>query len=154
MTLSGEKLKTMNQGLLVLFYAAFIALIVFLFVIGSPLLLPILITDGIGFVAVSLFRRFYNAPRPYEVSEVPPAFSKDTSGKSFPSRHGFSAFMIAFSWLFVCLPVGLVLVAAAALLSWVRVTARVHFPRDVIAAAVIAALFAAAGILPFYLFFQ
>ena len=49
---------------------------------------------GISFVAVSIFRKCYNAKRPYEIYDFKPLIPKDTIGKSFPSRHVFSIFVI------------------------------------------------------------
>ena len=46
-------------------------------------------------MVVSVSRKIINEPRPYEKYGVPPVLDKDTSGKSFPSRHVFSVFVIA-----------------------------------------------------------
>ena len=53
-----------------------------------------LLVPGISFGAVSLFRWAFRAPRPYEVFETTPVIKKNTKGKSFPSRHVFSIFVI------------------------------------------------------------
>ena len=47
------------------------------------------------FIIVTAFRYMIGRKRPYEKFDVPPVIPKDTKGKSFPSRHVFSAFMIA-----------------------------------------------------------
>ena len=52
------------------------------------------IVTGVPFIAVTLLRRLINAKRPYELLpfyETPP---KNKIGKSFPSRHVFSIFVI------------------------------------------------------------
>ena len=54
---------------------------------------------GVAFAAVTLFRKAVNAPRPYETLGIDPLIEKDTAGRSFPSRHTFSLFMIAATWL-------------------------------------------------------
>ena len=56
----------------------------------------VLLIPGISFVVVSIFRKYINFPRPYELLNIDPIIAKDTKGKSFPSRHVFSAFIIAF----------------------------------------------------------
>ena len=55
---------------------------------------------GISFVAVSIFRKCYNAKRPYEIYDFKPLIPKDTIGKSFPSRHVFSIFVIGTTLLY------------------------------------------------------
>ena len=62
-----------------------------------------IIVPLVGFVAVSVFRYIVNRPRPYEKFDMPPVIPKDTHGRSFPSRHVFSAFIIAFTVL-ICSP--------------------------------------------------
>ena len=50
---------------------------------------------AIPFAAVTLMRLFVNSQRPYEVFEIPELEKmreKRKSGRSFPSRHVFSAF--------------------------------------------------------------
>ena len=85
-------------------------------------------------------------PRPYEKFEVPPVIKKDTKGQSFPSRHVFSAAMIAMTFLLMS-PwswLGAVFLFVSIVLAVVRVVSGVHFISDVIAgiaAAVVAAVF-------------
>lgn len=68
------------------------------FTAGHMLALSI-IAPLVGFIAVSVFRYIVNRPRPYEKFDMPPVIPKDTHGRSFPSRHVFSAFIIAFTVL-------------------------------------------------------
>lgn len=111
-------------------------------------IVPAVIVPGISFVAVSIFRRLYNAPRPYEMpGATPPVIKKDSPGKSFPSRHIFSVFIIAVT-VFQVWPVpGILTGVAGALLAYVRVAGGVHFPKDVIAGAVIGI---ACGVIGYY----
>ena len=60
---------------------------------------------GISFVAVSIFRKCYNAKRPYEIYDFKPLIPKDTIGKSFPSRHVFSIFVEQRFYIIIRLPV-------------------------------------------------
>ena len=100
-----------------------------------------LLIPALSFFLISWFRRIINAPRPYEVFNQPPLIGKNTLGKSFPSRHVFSAFVIAttiypiFSWL------GLLLMLSGLLLAIVRVLGGVHFWRDVIVGALLGLAF-------------
>src|SRR5690625_3588755 len=65
------------------------------------------LTPTISFVIVSIFRNFINAPRPYEVSDTVPIIKKETKGKSFPSRHVFSVFVIATTLFYIFKPLGI-----------------------------------------------
>lgn len=105
----------------------------------DPLLWKAFLVPAVSFVAVSLFRKALNAPRPYEVFGLPPVINKSTKGKSFPSRHAFSIFVIGMAFLAACpLPwAGWLILALGICLATVRVLAGVHFPRDVVAGALI-----------------
>lgn len=104
----------------------------------EPLAIPeIILTLGIPFVIVSLLRYFINAPRPYELYDFFEAPPKSKRGRSFPSRHAYSAFAIGTVSFFI-LPwwVGLILIIAAAGLCIARVLLGIHFIRDVLAGAI------------------
>ena len=104
---------------------------------GPIALLYALFVPGISFVLVSVFRRILNAPRPYEVFDGVPVIAKDTLGKSFPSRHAFSIFIIGMAFC-ACCPLtwaGPAVLVLGVALAAIRVIAGVHFPRDVIAGA-------------------
>lgn len=108
----------------------------------DALLMKALLVPAISFVLVSLLRKAINAPRPYEVFGIAPVIPKGTKGKSFPSRHAFSIFVIGMTFLATCpLPwVGWLVLALGVCLACVRVLAGVHFPRDVVAGALIGIL--------------
>ncbi|GAA0361224.1 phosphatase PAP2 family protein [Alkalibacterium iburiense] len=108
----------------------------------------VFLAPAISFILVSIFRNKLNAPRPYEVNDTTPLIKKDTKGKSFPSRHVFSVFVIASTLYFISQPLGIILMLAGVILAFLRVIGGVHFPRDVIAGAVIGIL---SGVLGFYL---
>lgn len=108
----------------------------------------VLLAPGISFVFVSIFRHYVNTPRPYEVADFEPIIEKETTGNSFPSRHVFSIFVIATTLYFISKPLGILLMIAGVLLAILRVVGGVHFPRDVIAGAIIGIV---SGILGFYL---
>ncbi len=109
-------------------------LLLYLMITGSYKLLQC-ITVPLGvFVTVTLIRKFIDAQRPYEKLGLEPLVKKDTKGLSFPSRHTASAAVIAMTFLFVNVPLGIIFLIAAALIAVSRVLAGVHFPRDVLAA--------------------
>lgn len=62
---------------------------------------------------------------------------KETHGQSFPSRHALSAAVLAAVWLSFYPAVGGVMVAVTVAICVLRVLAGVHFPRDVIAGALL-----------------
>ncbi len=66
--------------------------------------------------------------------ELKTVIANNTKGKSFPSRHAFSIFIIGMTFLASCpLPMaGWFILALGVCLALVRVLAGVHFPRDVI----------------------
>ena len=99
-----------------------------------------LLVPGISFAALSLIRSAVNRPRPYEALDIDPIIRKDTKGKSMPSRHVFSIFVIAMTGLWILPPLGVVLLILGGVLAWVRVVGGVHYPSDV-------AVGAAAGII-------
>ena len=104
-------------------------------------------TAALGFFAVTAVRRVFNRPRPYEVYpfyEVPP---REKTGHSFPSRHCYSAFVIA-ALSFVISPLVLVgtLVVAIAI-AICRVLTGMHFVRDVVVGAISGLVLGAVGVL-------
>ena len=130
-------------------YAVFIAypiIVLYMFFTKNPALLQSILVPLDGFIAVSVFRYIVNRPRPYEKFNLPPVIPKDTSGKSFPSRHVFSAFIIAFTVLIsapfaspLCF-VGIIMVLLAVVIAVVRVISGVHYISDVIGALIFALL--------------
>lgn len=135
-----------NKALTVVGYVAYPLLLVFVAMAGAWVdLAKYIVVPAIGFAVLSVFRKLYNAPRPYEVFAIEPLIQKDTIGKSFPSRHTFSMMMIACSWLAWNLLVGIVLVVCACAMACIRVIGGVHLPRDVAAGAAFAVLCALVG---------
>lgn len=130
-------LNIVNHGIVVVFYAAYAPLLGWACVSDPWKLAPLVGVTAVGFAAVSFFRRRFNAPRPYECCAIAPLIARDGAGKSFPSRHAFSAFAIAASWFAASAPVAVVLLVAAVVLAVCRVLGGVHFPRDVVAGAFI-----------------
>ncbi len=134
-------------------YLAYPILLVYLYFFGKfssyfsfkkALLVP-----AISFVLLSIVRALINRPRPYETFEMPPVIKKDTKGNSFPSRHVFSATMIAMTFLLMS-PwpwIGMLFLCVSVLLAAVRVISGVHFISDVLAGIVVAMVAAIVGYL-------
>lgn len=117
-------------------YVVYPILVIWIVAMREPAPWRAIVVPAVGFVLLSTFRYFVNAPRPYEVFETPSLVIKKTKGKSFPSRHVFSAFIIAFTafwfypWLGICLGV------CGGFLAISRVLSGVHFAKDVLAGAI------------------
>ena len=95
-------------------------------------LFPFILVPGISFLILSMARKYYNQPRPYETWNIEPLIPKESSGESMPSRHVFSATMIAMCFLSVHFWMGIVLLFLTGLLAVCRVLGGVHYPRDVL----------------------
>lgn len=132
----GERwLNRVNFLLTRLCYLAYPLCLLALAVRRDSRALPALAVPAVSFALVSVFRHCRNAPRPYELLDIQPLIHKDTRGRSFPSRHVFSVFVIAMTFLWLCPPAGAAFGAVGVLLAVCRVIGGVHFPRDVIAGA-------------------
>lgn len=143
-----KTINILNKLITTVVYITYPLVLAFLVITQDARFWRVLVIPAISFVLVSLIRYYINAPRPYEVSNSVPIIKKDTKGKSFPSRHVFSVFVIASTLYYISNPLGLFLMVAGIGLAIIRVVGGVHFPRDVIIGAIIGIL---AGVLGFYL---
>ena len=134
-------LTYLNRGMTALVFAAYPLLLLYLFVTESKKCFPCVLIPAVSFVLVSLFRRWYSAGRPYELLDITPLIPKDTRGKSFPSRHVFSVFIIGMTFSYVKRTLGLAVFFIGILTAFVRVIGGVHFPKDVAAGAALGVLF-------------
>lgn len=100
------------------------------------------------FIIVTVLRLIINAKRPYEKLVYTPVVKKDTKGKSFPSRHTASAFIIAMAFLYIQTSLGVIMLILASIIALTRVLSGVHYIRDVIGGALISII---TGILCFFL---
>lgn len=127
------------SGKVITYLTAFVyfAVIVFLGYRRDLRIVPMVMVPAVSFVLVSIFRTRYAAARPYEKYDFTPLLPKDTQAKSFPSRHVFSIFVIATVVSYIWLLPGIVLLLAGVFLAILRVAMGVHFPKDVLAGAVI-----------------
>lgn len=128
-----QGLRWATTLLTVVFYGAYGVLLLWA-VLGDPWkLVPLVGVVGAAFGLLSWYRRRHDAPRPYELYDIEPLVPRDGAGRSFPSRHAFSAFAIASAWWAASAPVALALEACALALAVLRVIGGVHFVRDVVA---------------------
>ena len=137
-----------NQVLTGLIYFVYPLYLVSLFWEKNPLLLRSVIVPAVSFVLLTVVRRMINAPRPYEKFDMPPVIDKDTKGKSFPSRHVFSVFIIAFTIFVSYTGAGIMIALIGVAIAVIRVVGGVHEPRDVIAGAIAGIV---AGIVGFWI---
>ena len=150
--MKAKTILILNSVLTKAVYALYPLLLIYLAVYHltdkEPGFVPALLVPGISFVLVSIFRSWYDAPRPYEIPGAePPLIKKDAPGKSFPSRHIFSIFVIAVTFFWVWPVPGILIGIAGVLLAWSRVAGGVHFPRDVVAGALIGVF---SGVIGYY----
>ena len=132
-------LNGLNKATTGIFYLSYPALAAVLLFQRNPRVLRCILVPGLSFVLVSLYRSVRDDKRPYEVLDIQPLIHKDTRGHSFPSRHVFSAFVIAMTFLWICPPGGALLLALGVVTALCRVIGGVHWPRDVMAGALLGA---------------
>ena len=104
------------------------------------LTLRLVLTCGIPFVALSAVRHALDLPRPFEVYDLEPLLPRETPGRSFPSRHVFSIFVIGTCFCYLEPWIGGTLIGLGAVLGALRVVSAVHFERDVIVGAAVGIL--------------
>ena len=126
-------------GFLFLCHGAYCKEPISLLKVGLICLLP--------FIIVTVIRRIINAPRPYEIYDFYEKRPKDKSGRSFPSRHLYSASVISSLCFFIYPVLGAALSLLAILLALIRVLVGIHFIRDVCAGALIGVSSALLGVL-------
>lgn len=140
-------LKIISHASALICVAIFISTLVFLYIEAPKRCIKAIFAAGIPFVFVSVMRKLIGAPRPYELYGFYEVKPKEKAGQSFPSRHVFSAFIIAT----LAIPVSVWLGAAALVMGCALAAARVllgmHFIRDVAAGALAGVLCGVLGII-------
>ena len=96
-----------------LMFFAYPALLVYAFFYMRDDVLKLTLVPLGVFVAVTILRVVVNEKRPYERYGIPSVFRKTTKGKSFPSRHTASAFIIAMAFLYADVPLGIAALTVA-----------------------------------------
>ncbi len=126
------RLKNVNQILTLTGYILYPLILVFLFWNKDQRLLCYIIIPGIAFFLVSIFRKMYNQPRPYEALDINPLVPRDKAGQSFPSRHLFSYYLIGILVFSLFPALGIFVLILGIFLAYARVIFGVHFPKDVL----------------------
>lgn len=128
-------------------YALFMTLVGY-FEAGRYLdMINVALITGVPFVTVSALRHFINAPRPYELFEFYEKKPKKKFGRSFPSRHVFSIFVIGTVIIPENVFLGIGLLVLGVILAVLRVLMGLHFIRDVAAGGAIGVVSGVVGIL-------
>lgn len=156
-----QTINIINKAITYVIYVAYPLLLIWLFLtevnqgpivdfMNNGLFVRALAVPLVSFILLSVLRKAIDAKRPYEVFRLDPIIPKKTKGKSFPSRHVFSIFVIGMTFLAVLKsPVfGIVILIMGVFLAIIRVVSGVHFPRDVIAGMILGIL---SGVIGFYL---
>ncbi len=125
-------MKWMDMGITAVIAVSYPLFLVWYFINHGIGLHKVVVVPFVGFVSVSLIRYLIGAQRPYEKFRIDPLITKNTIGKSFPSRHAFCAFMIAETYLFATTDAfALPFYVMGMVLSVCRVALGVHFILDV-----------------------
>jgi membrane-associated phospholipid phosphatase len=138
-------LRGVNRFIEIVMYGAYLVLLAGILVSRWPAgwhqafiaLVPFVLIPGVSFTLLSLIRHWIDAPRPYDQWTIEPLIARDKSGNSMPSRHVFSATIIAMCVLRLNMKWGIAALALAFLLAVIRVLGGVHYPRDVIVGLVV-----------------
>ena len=128
-------LHILNKLCTGIMYVSYPILLIYLFFQKDNQFFKAILVPAISFVILSVGRKWINRKRPYETFDMPPVIPKNTEGNSFPSRHVFSATMIAMTFLFMS-PwnwLGILFVCISCMLAVVRVVSGVHYISDVLA---------------------
>ena len=94
----------------------------------------------ISFILLSLYRKMADKKRPSEVYNIPSAIEKDKKGKSFPSRHSFSAAVISVCLFNISVWLGAAFLLLTLIIAALRVALGLHFVKDVLVGLLIGVL--------------
>lgn len=131
-------LKAASKFLPLIVVAIYFLSIIFLSLNKDYRIILFIMIPAIDFVFITLFRKYINAIRPYDKFNFTPVVKYEHGkGKSFPSRHTASAFIIAMACLYINLYLGIFMFLLAVLIGLTRIVSGVHFPKDVIAGMII-----------------
>ena len=98
-----------------------------------------LTSAGLALLINVVLHTLWDRPRPYETHNISHPWSTSTDA-SFPSDHASASLAIAFTLLAFDLPVGIAFLLVAVLIAVGRVFVGAHYPGDVAASVVVAAV--------------
>ena len=140
-------LKIISHVSALICVAIFISVLTVIYLRKPIEALKALFAAGLPFVLVSVVRKLINAPRPYELYDFYGVKPKEKAGQSFPSRHVFSAFIIAVLSSLVSPWLSAAAFVMGVCLAVSRVLLGMHFIRDVVAGALVGAVCGTLGII-------
>lgn len=123
-------------------------LIAYLIFTKDTRFIKVIIIPLITFIGITIMRILINRTRPYEKYNFTPLFPKDTKGKSFPSRHTASGFIISYAFLYINPTLGFICLGISFLMAILRPLAGVHYISDIVAGMIISSII---GILFFFI---
>ena len=132
----------------VIVFAIYGFMVMYLFLNKDMRLRKVIDVPLIVFLGITVIRKCLNAPRPYEVTGIAPLIKKDKRGQSFPSRHVVSAVIISMAGMYLNVWLGVILLIISFIIAVMRVTAGVHFVRDVAAGFAISII---SGVIGFFI---
>lgn len=124
-------LRLSNKFVVIIMYFAYVAILFWLGLNRPTTLWKFIVVPGVSFIILSLARSLINEARPYEEWHIDPLIVRNKKGDSMPSRHVFSATMIAMCALWLNVYLGTFLLILAVVAAVTRVIGGVHFSRDV-----------------------
>ena len=140
-------LKIISHATALISAAAFVAVLIYSYISEPMTALKIGVFALAPYILVSVMRKIIKAPRPYEIYDFYQAPPKNKVGQSFPSRHVFSAFVIAVLSYTASVWLSIALLVLGVCLAVSRVLLGIHFVRDVVAGALIGILSGIFGII-------
>lgn len=142
---SDRLLRRTGKILTITFYLAYFGLCIWVFLTDRKKLPRVLAVPCACYGSGTLIRAAINAPRPADLMPETKREGAKRGGKGFPSRHCFSASVIAAAFAWVNPFAGAAAAAAALVMAVLRVLEGEHFIRDTIAGLLYGALFGWAG---------
>ena len=145
-----KALRIISDASVILTVLVFLGAVIWLLHTAPQSAVGMAIVCAVPYIAVSVFRKLFNAPRPYELydmTELTEAAPHKAKGASFPSRHVFSAFVISSVLFFVNIPLGIITAVLGVTLAVLRVLLCIHFVRDTFAGALIGIISGLSGVL-------
>ena len=133
-------LKFIYKFLPLVLFVAYPIMIIYLLIVWDLRFIRVITIPAFTFLAVTVMRILINRPRPYERYSFTPVFPKDTKGKSFPSRHTASAFIISYAFLYINPVLGVISMVISAFLSLLRPVVGVHYVSDVVGGFLVSSL--------------